>query len=148
VYRFPAYAPELNPDEYVWNQSKRYMANAILKHIDELSENLRMALGRVGGLQRLLKACLHMSTLSFNPMYPLLYESSIAVGLEDLFQVSRVDLVELPEAHPFLAANAIQGERLFSRDAYSANEYELYVLRKAGDLAPFERERLSLIQGK
>jgi len=81
-------------------------------------------------------------------MYPLLYVKSIAIGLEDLFQVSRVDLVELPEADPFLAANAIRGERLFSRDAYSATEYELYVLRKAGDLAPFERERLSLIQGK
>ena len=65
VYRFPAYAPELNPDEYVWNQSKRYMANARPKDIDELSENLRVALGRIGGSQRLLKACLHMSTLSF-----------------------------------------------------------------------------------
>jgi transposase len=65
VYRFPAYAPELNPDEYVWNQSKRYMANATPKDIDELSENLRVALGRIGDSQRLLKACLHMSTLSF-----------------------------------------------------------------------------------
>jgi len=65
VYRFPAYAPELNPAEYVWTQSKRYMANGTPKDIDELSEDLRRALGRVGSSQRLLKACLQMSTLSF-----------------------------------------------------------------------------------
>jgi len=65
VYRFPAYAPELNPDEYVWTQSKRYLANDTPKDIDELSENLRVALGRLGSSQRLLKACLHLSTLSF-----------------------------------------------------------------------------------
>lgn len=65
VYRFPAYAPELNPDEYVWTQSKRYLANATPKDIDELSDDLGMALSKLGSSQQLLKACLHMSTLSF-----------------------------------------------------------------------------------
>jgi hypothetical protein len=27
VYRFPAYAPELNPDEYIWTQGKACLAN-------------------------------------------------------------------------------------------------------------------------
>ena len=31
------------------------------------------------------------------------------------------------------------------RDDYLDDEYELYILRRAGDLAPMERERLSLI---
>jgi len=69
----------------------------------------------------------------------------LAIALEDLFGCQRVDLVVLPEADPFLAAQIIRGERLFSRDEYEADEYDLYVLRRAGDLIPLERERLDLI---
>lgn len=69
-------------------------------------------------------------------------------ALEDLFGVSRVDLVMLPEADPFLAANIVRGERLYADDAYRADEYDLYVLRRAGDLAPLERQRIALILGE
>ena len=69
----------------------------------------------------------------------------LAIALEDLFGCRRVDLVVLPEADPFLAAEIIRGERVFSRDEYEADEYDLYVLRRAGDLIPLERERLALI---
>ena len=72
----------------------------------------------------------------------------LAVALEDLWEVSRVDLVDLADADPFLAANVIRGERLYARDEYLADEYELYVLRRAGDLAPLERERMALILGE
>jgi predicted nucleotidyltransferase len=65
----------------------------------------------------------------------------LAIALEDLFDVNRVDLVVLPEADPFLAVNVIRGERLFADDSYLADEYDLYVLRRAADLLPFERER-------
>jgi len=57
-------------------------------------------------------------------------------------------LVNLPEADPFLAANIIRGERLFSKDTYLADEYDLYILRRAGDLIPLERERIALIMGE
>jgi predicted nucleotidyltransferase len=69
-------------------------------------------------------------------------------ALEDLFDVARVDLVFLREADPFVAANIVRGERLYARDSYSADEYDLYVLRRAGDLAPLERERMALILGE
>jgi uncharacterized protein len=69
-------------------------------------------------------------------------------ALEELFDVHRVDLVILPEADPFLAANIIRGERLCALDTYAADEYDLYVLRRAGDLAPLERERIALILGE
>ncbi len=69
----------------------------------------------------------------------------LALELEDLFAVSRVDLVSLSEADPFLAAEVIRGARLYALDDYLAAEYELYVLRRAGDLAPLERERLRLL---
>jgi len=69
----------------------------------------------------------------------------MAAEIEDLLGVGRVDLVLLSEADPFLSANIVRGERLFCRDPYAADEYELYILRRAGDLAPLEKERLGLI---
>jgi len=72
----------------------------------------------------------------------------LAMALEDLFGVGRVDLVVIPEADPFLAVDIIRGERLYAGDAYRADEYELYILRRAGDLAPLERERIELILGR
>jgi hypothetical protein len=52
------------------------------------------------------------------------------------------------QTDPFLAAEIIRGERLFTKDEHEADEYELYVLRRAGDLAPLERERMALVLGE
>jgi len=71
-----------------------------------------------------------------------------ALALEDLFGSSRVDLVMIAEVDPFLAAEIIRGERLFADNDYAADEYELYILRRAGDLIPLERERMALILGE
>lgn len=62
--------------------------------------------------------------------------------LEDLLGVGRVDLVSLPEASPFLAVEIIRGELVHEADADRSAEYELFVLRRAADLAVFERERV------
>lgn len=72
----------------------------------------------------------------------------LATEMEELLGVGRVDLVILSEADPFLSANVVRGERIFCRDPYLADEYELYILRRAGDLAPLELERLSMIFAK
>lgn len=72
----------------------------------------------------------------------------LALALENLMGCSRVDLVILQEADPFLAVEIIRGERLYVRDEYKADEYDLYILRRAGDLAPLERERQALILGE
>jgi hypothetical protein len=72
----------------------------------------------------------------------------LALALEELFGCKRVDLVSLSEADPFLAAEVIRGERLFTQNEHEADEYELYVLRRAGDLAPLERERMALVLGE
>jgi hypothetical protein len=69
----------------------------------------------------------------------------LALALEDLLGVTRVDLVCFADADPFVATNIVRGERLYACDAYEADEYELYILRRAGDLAPLERERIALI---
>ena len=72
----------------------------------------------------------------------------LAGMLEDDFDCLRVDLVVLKEADPFLAAEIIRGERLFVLDEREADEYELYILRRAGDLDPLERERMALVLGE
>ncbi|MGH7553485.1 MAG: nucleotidyltransferase family protein [Longimicrobiales bacterium] len=68
-----------------------------------------------------------------------------ALALEQLFDVSRVDLVVLPEAGAFLALAVVSGELLYFEDGTDQADYQLYVLRRAGDLLPFERERRTLI---
>jgi predicted nucleotidyltransferase len=53
----------------------------------------------------------------------------------------KVDLVDAGRANAFLALDIIRGERVFCADLDRGDEFELYVMRRAGDLAPFERER-------
>jgi hypothetical protein len=69
----------------------------------------------------------------------------LILKLEDLFKVKRVDLVLLPDAEPFLALDIIRGELLYTDDPLDQAYYELFVLRRAGDLLPFKRERIDLI---
>ncbi len=85
-----------------------------------------------------------------NPGVSFLVEHKVrlAIALEDLLDVDRVDLVCQPDADPFVAANNVRGERLYARDEHETDEYDLYVLRRAGDLIPLERERLALILGE
>lgn len=71
----------------------------------------------------------------------------LAIALEDVLGVTRVDLVSLSEADPFVAGETIRGSRLYVQDEDLAAEYELYVLRREGDLWPLERERIALIVG-
>ncbi|MGB9871922.1 MAG: nucleotidyltransferase domain-containing protein [Anaerolineae bacterium] len=71
--------------------------------------------------------------------------ADLTVALEDLLDVPRVDLVILPEAPPFLALDVVRGELLCTTDPDAEAEYQRYVLRRAADLAPFERERRRMI---
>lgn len=68
----------------------------------------------------------------------------VADRLETLLGAPRVDVVLLPTASPFLALDVIRGELLFCADHDAQAEFELYVLRRAGDLAPFQRQRQEL----
>jgi predicted nucleotidyltransferase len=65
--------------------------------------------------------------------------------LEDAFGIGRVDLVSLTEAPPFLALEIVRGELLYEADPDRVADYELFVLRRAADLAPFERERVQSV---
>jgi hypothetical protein len=69
----------------------------------------------------------------------------LTIALEDLLDARRVDLVVLPEADPYLALDVVSGTLLYTIDPDAEAAYQLYVLRRAGDLAPFERERRRML---
>ena len=65
----------------------------------------------------------------------------IVQRLETLLGAPRVDLVILPEAEAFLAADVVRGELLLATDLDAEAEVQLYYLRRAADLAPLLREQ-------
>ena len=69
----------------------------------------------------------------------------IAASLEDIFGAGRVDLVVLAEAPAFLALEIVQGELLFAADKRDEAEYQLYIMRRAADLFPFEKARRRML---
>jgi hypothetical protein len=71
----------------------------------------------------------------------------IAIAFEDLFAVPRVDVVGLAEAPVFLALEIVQGELLYAKDSTYEAEYQLYVMRGAADLMPYERMKRKMLLG-
>ena len=60
---FPGYAPELNPDEFVWNDLKRALANSVPDDLPHLKRLLHPPLQRLRQSQKLLWGCIHASEL-------------------------------------------------------------------------------------
>jgi putative transposase len=63
VHFFPAYAPELNPAEFVWTQADRELANGVANDLAELRHDLDAAIRRVRRSQLRLTSCIHPSGL-------------------------------------------------------------------------------------
>jgi transposase len=61
---FPGYAPELNPDEFVWANLKRAVANLrVPQNVRHLRHALSSPIRRLRHSQRLLWSCIHASEL-------------------------------------------------------------------------------------
>lgn len=60
---FPTYAPELNPAEYVWNQTDSYLANGAPADVAQLRRSLQSAIRRIRSSQKLLWSCVYASGL-------------------------------------------------------------------------------------
>ena len=60
---FPAYAPELNPDEGVWNHLKKTLANGRPDTQGQLMDVLTEEICRLAGSQPLLRGCIQQSDL-------------------------------------------------------------------------------------
>lgn len=110
------------------------------------AEEARQALSARTGLSETAESDLDLGVLPQSGVHLDAPSRADLVGaLEDVFAPARVDLAVLPEASPFLALDIVTGEVLFARDPDREAEYQLFVLRRAGDLAPFERERRAMV---
>jgi transposase len=63
VEEFPAYAPELNPAEYIWNQTDRALSNTAPQDLEELQALLSNSVAKIGNSQKLLWSCIYASDL-------------------------------------------------------------------------------------
>jgi putative transposase len=64
---FPAYAPELNPTEQVWNDFKRHTANSLLRDTRHLRQRLADNARRVRRSQAKLRSFIRSSLLPSPP---------------------------------------------------------------------------------
>ena len=71
----------------------------------------------------------------------------IAIFFEDLFDLPRVDVVVVPEAPILLAFQILTGEILYRQDQTYEAEYQLYIMRRAAELIPYERIKQKMIMG-
>lgn len=70
------------------------------------------------------------------------------IGLEEALHRAAgqpVDLIDAARASAFLALAVVRGDRIFTRHEVEADLFDLYVLRRAGDLLPFERARCAML---
>ena len=60
---FPAYAPELNPDEGVWSLAKRELANSCPHDVEELMEDVLRSIHAIRTSPEKLRGCIVQSEL-------------------------------------------------------------------------------------
>jgi transposase len=63
IEHFPSYAPELNPDEGVWCQAKRTLANSCPQNVDQLMDDIIRTINGIGRSKKKLRACIEQSEL-------------------------------------------------------------------------------------
>jgi predicted nucleotidyltransferase len=128
--------------------SERYQISAIYSFGSKGSEVAALVKGEAVGFRQMKSdvdiGILPQSQVMMSPKHKV----QLSTELEELLDIYRIDLIILPDADPFLAVNIIRGERIYCADEYRVDEYELYVLRRAGDLIPLEQERIRLILGE
>lgn len=62
--RFPGYAPELNPIEYLWSASKnKDLANVCPKDMNDLEKNIKKSMKRISASKTIIRGCLKASKL-------------------------------------------------------------------------------------
>jgi transposase len=63
IEHFPAYAPDLNPDEGVWSLAKRKLANSCPKNVKELMADVIRSINGIRASRKKLHGCILQSEL-------------------------------------------------------------------------------------
>jgi transposase len=58
VFHFPAYAPDLNPQEGIWSLVKRTIGNLAAANLDQLATAVKRSLKKVQYRPHLINGCL------------------------------------------------------------------------------------------
>ncbi len=120
-----------------------------LQIIYAFGSRAKEALDMVEGRIKLVSSKPSDLDIGVKPEKPLTVEEKVKIAIlfEDLFDVSRVDLIVLPEAPVFLALEIVTGEVLYRQDSTYEAEYQLYIMRMAADLLPYEQVKQRMIMG-
>jgi predicted nucleotidyltransferase len=131
--------------EIIGQIAAKYGLQIIYAFGSRAKEALEVVEGRV---ERLSSAPSDLD-MGVKPERPLTVQEKveIAIFFEDLFDLPRVDVVVLPEAPVSLAAEIVLGEILYAKDSTYEAEYQLYIMRMAADLLPYERAKQKMILG-
>ena len=71
----------------------------------------------------------------------------IALIFEDIFNVAKVDIVIVSEVPIFLALEIVKGELLYAENLTHEAEYQLYIMRRAAEIIPYERMKQKMTLG-
>ncbi len=106
--------------------------------------------GRVTGQTRRSSRSKSDLDIGVKPQRPLTVKEKVEIAqfFEDRFDVPKVDVVVIPEAPALLAYEIVTGELLYAKNENFEAEYQLYIMRRAGDLLPYERLKKEMILGK
>jgi transposase len=63
LIQLPAYAPELNPSEFIWAQADEHLSSRVIRNLAQLNHEVAQSLCRTRKSQRLLWACIKASNL-------------------------------------------------------------------------------------
>jgi len=131
--------------EIIGQIAAKYGLQIIYAFGSRAKEALEVVEGRI---ERLSSAPSDLD-MGVKPERPLAVQEKveIAIFFEDLFDLPRVDVVVLPEAPVSLAAEIVLGEILYAKDSTYEAEYQLYIMRMAADLLPYERAKQKMILG-
>jgi len=130
-------------------QVKDFASQYGLQIIYPFGSRAKEALDMVEGRIELVSSKPSDLDIGVKPEKPLRVEEKVKIAIlfEDLFDVSRVDLIVLPEAPVFLALEIVTGEVLYRQDSTYEAEYQLYIMRMAADLLPYEQVKQRMIMG-
>lgn len=84
IEHFPAYAPELNPDEGVWALAKGELANSCPKDVEELVEDIIRSIDGIGASRQKLRGCILQSEL------PIFFALSHSIIYADTYSKQNV----------------------------------------------------------
>jgi predicted nucleotidyltransferase len=131
--------------EQVKDIASQYGLQIIYAFGSRAKEALDMVDGRIGQVSSKPSDL----DIGVKPEKPLTVEEKVKIAIlfEDVFDVSRVDLIVLPEAPVFLALEIVTGEVLYRQDSTYEAEYQLYIMRVAADLLPYEQLKQRMIMG-